>query len=353
MARPDGNKIHIVKTDTIAKLREEPWKFDFFRAMRVLENERPDLPKIGESVLPAQDSVQFTQKTEMGFASSTLGEFTQGTLDARPKLSVRFFGLLGANGPMPLNLTTYALDRSHNGRDGTLVSFLNIFHHRMISFFYRAWALCQKSADYDRPASSRFAAYIGSFFGFGEQTLWNRDTVLDRSKIYYAGRLAFQSRSAAGLQDILGDYFGVAAMIVTFVGHWIAIPEGLRTRLGIVPENATLGCSAILGSHQWDVQNRFRVRLGPMEFSRFRDFLPGGQSLQRLADWIGFYTGNQFFWDVQIRLKAGEVPDTVLGSGSMLGRTSWLKSQPFTSDAEDLIISNPNDSTSPSTLALT
>jgi len=342
-----------MRADTIAKLREEPWKFDFFRALRVLENDRVELPKIGESVLPAQDAVQFTQKTEMGFATSTLGELTQEASDPRPKLSVRFFGLLGANGPMPLNLTHYALDRSHNERDGTLTSFLNVFHHRMIAFFYRAWALCQKSADYDRPASSRFAAYIGSFFGFGEQTLWNRDSILDRSKIYYTGRLAFQSRSVSGLQDVLGDYFGVAAEIVTFFGHWIGIPDDLRTRLGIVPENATLGCSAILGSHQWDVQNRFRLRLGPMEFARFRDFLPGGQSLQRLADWIGLYTGNQFFWDVQVLLKAGEVPDTVLGSGSMLGRTSWLKSRPFTDDAGDLIISNPNDSTSTPTLALT
>lgn len=342
-----------MSSDPIARLREEPWKFDFFRALRVLENEHPELPKIGESVIPAQDSVQFTQQTEMVFASSTLGEFTQDASDARPKLSVRFFGLLGANGPMSLNLTTYALERSHNQRDGTLVSFLNIFHHRMISLFYRAWALCQKSVDYDRPVTSRFAGYIGSFFGFGEQTLLNKDSVLDRSKIYYAGRLAPQSRCASGLQDILSDYFGVAAEIITFFGHWIGIPDDLRTRLGIHPENATLGCSAILGSHQWDVQNRIRVRLGPMDFSRFRDFLPGAQSLQRLADWIGFYTGNQFFWDVQILLKAGEVPATVLGSGSMLGRTSWLKSQPFTSDTGDLVISNPNDSTSTPTLALT
>ncbi len=338
--------------ETVAKLREEPWKFDFFRALRVLENERADLPKIGESVLPAHDAVQFTQKTEMGFATSTLGEFDQGAADARPRLSVRFFGLLGANGPMPLNLTSYALDRSHNERDGTLVAFLNIFHHRMISFFYRAWALCQKSVDYDRPASSRFAGYIGSFFGFGERTLWNRDSVPDFSKIYYSGRLAFQTRSASGLRDILGDYFALPAEVVTFFGHWIGIPEGLRTRLGVAQENAVLGCSAILGSSQWDVQNRFRVKLGPMDFNRFRDFLPGGKSLQRLADWIGFYTGNQFFWDVQILLKAGDVPGTVLGSGSMLGRTSWLKSQPFRSDAGDLIISNPNESTSTPTLAL-
>lgn len=342
-----------MREKTIAKLREEPWKFDFFRALRVLENDRADLPKIGESVLPAQDSVQFTQKTEMGFATSTLGEFEQGAADARPRLSVRFFGLLGANGPMPLNLTTYALDRSHNERDGTLVSFLNIFHHRMISFFYRAWALCQKSADYDRPESSRFAGYIGSLFGFGEKTLWNRDSVLDRSKVYYAGRLAFQTRSSAGLEDILGDYFSVPAKIRTFFGHWIGIPAELRTRLGVAQENALLGCSAILGSHQWDVQNRFRLVLGPMGYSRFCDFLPGGQSLQRLADWIGFYTGNQFFWDVQVLLNAREVPETVLGSGSLLGRTSWLKSRPFTSDAGDLVISNPNEITSTPTLAQT
>ena len=330
--------------DTVEKLRSEPWKFDFFRALRVMENERKDLPKIGESDLPAQDSVQFTQKTEMGFASSTLGEFSQEASDPRPKLSVRFFGLLGANGPLPLPYTMHAIDRSQNEHDTTLVSFLNVFHHRMISFFYRAWAVCQKSADYDRPATSRFDDYIGSFFGFGERSLWNRDSVPDRAKLYYSGRLAFQTRSAAGLEDILGDYFSVPASIQSFFGHWIGIPVELRTRLGVTRENAILGCSAILGSHQWDGQNRFRLRLGAMDSARFRDFLPGGESLKRLADWIIFYTGNQFFWDVQLILKAGEVPSTILGSGTMLGRTSWLKSLPFTSDAGDLIISNPHDS---------
>jgi type VI secretion system protein ImpH len=334
-----------MNAETVEKLKAEPWKFDFFRALRVLENERSDLPKIGESALPAEDAAQLTQKTEMGFASSTLGEFSQGPDDPRPKLSVRFFGLLGANGPMPLPHTMHAIERSQNEHDTTLVSFLNVFHHRMISFFYRAWAVCQKSADYDRPASSRFADYIGSFFGFGERALWNRDSVPDRAKLYYSGRLAFQARSAAGLEDILRDYFSLPATIQCFFGHWIRIPRELRTRLGVARDNGILGCSTILGGHQWDMQNRFRLRLGPMDFARFRDFIPGGASLQRLADWIGFYTGNQFFWDVQLVLKAGEVPGTVLGSESMLGRTSWLKSLPFTSDAGDLIIGNPGDST--------
>jgi type VI secretion system protein ImpH len=332
--------------ETVEKLKSEPWTFDFFRALRVMENERKDLPKIGESDLPAQDAVQFTQKTEMGFATSTLGEFTQGPSDPRPKLSMRFFGLLGANGPLPLPHTMHAIDRSQNEHDTTLVSFLNVFNHRMISFFYRAWAVCQKSADYDRPAASRFADYIGSFFGFGERSLWNRDSVPDRAKLYYSGRLAFQTRSAVGLEDILSDYFSVPATIQPFFGHWIRIPVALRTRLGVARENAILGCSAILGGHQWDSQNRFRLRLGAMDFARFCDFLPGGESMKRLTDWIIFYTGNQFIWDVQLIIKAREVPATVLGSGTMLGRTSWLKSLPFTSDAGDVKINNPRDAVS-------
>jgi type VI secretion system protein ImpH len=332
-----------MNSETVEKLRAKPWRFDFFRALRVIENDRTDLPKIGESNLPIQDAVQFTQKTEMGFASSTLGEFVQGASDPRPKLSVRFFGLLGANGPLPLPYSMHAIDRSHNEHDTTLVSFLNVFHHRMISFFYRAWAVCQKSADYDRPNSSRFADYIGSFFGYGERALWGLDSVPDRAKIYYSGRLSFQTRSATGLQDILSDYFSLPASIQSFFGHWIMIPVELRTRLGVARENGILGCSTILGARQWDVQNRFRIKLGPMDFQRFQDFLPGGASLQRLADWVGFYTGNQFFWDAQVLLKAGEVPATILGSETMLGRTSWLKSAPFKSDAGDFIISNPNE----------
>lgn len=50
------------------------------------------------------------------------------------------------------------------------------------------------------------------------------------------------------------------------------------------------------------------------------------------------YCGEHFFWDVQLVLLAAEVPVTQLGQVGLLGWTTWLKSLPFTRDAEDLVL---------------
>ena len=63
---------------------------------------------------------------------------------------VNFMGLFGPNAPLPLHITDYARDREANAKDETLTAFLNVFHHRLISLFYRAWAVNQKAADLDR-----------------------------------------------------------------------------------------------------------------------------------------------------------------------------------------------------------
>jgi predicted component of type VI protein secretion system len=60
---------------------------------------------------------------------------------ARPRLGVRFFGLTGPQGPMPLHFTEYVRERARNHGDPTLARFLDLFHHRLLSLFYRAWAL--------------------------------------------------------------------------------------------------------------------------------------------------------------------------------------------------------------------
>ncbi len=55
------------------------------------------------------------------------------------------------------------------------------------------------------------------------------------------------------------------------------------------------------------------------------------------------YCGEHFFWDVQLVLAAAEVPATRLGAAGRLGWDTWLKTQPFTRDADDLILNPPKN----------
>jgi len=324
--------------DLIRRIAEKPYDFDFFRTVRLLEATRPELPPLGETLSPKQDLVRFKQKPSLAFAPSTLSACEPGHQERPPQIFVNFTGLLGPNGPLPVFVTEFAHDRQHNGHDSTMVSFFDIFHQRILSLFYRAWAANQKSADLDRPKDSRFADYIGTLFGIGMDSLKNRDAVPDWSKLYFSGRLTNQTRNAEGLGAIVGEFFGVPATINTFQGHWLNLPPDSILKLGDSPTSGSLGVTTILGSRFWDCQLKFRIKLGPMKLADLQRLLPKGDSFKRLKAWVLNYVSEEFFWDVQLVLKKEEVPQTTLGGSSALGWTSWLKSVPMARDADDLIL---------------
>jgi len=328
--------------DIIEALREKPFGFDFFRIVRLLETRARKSPRIGKSLSPRQDPLRFKQRPSLAFAPSTLQGFEPAEDGRAAKLYVNFLGLLGPNGPLPLHVTEYAHDRQHNARDGTLVAFLDIFHHRLLSLFYRAWAVNQKAVDLDRPDESRFAGYIGSLFGLGMESLRNRDAVSDWAKLYFSGRLACHTRNAEGLGAIIEDYFGIRTTIESFAGHWLTLPENSVCRLGASPETGNLGVNTIVGSRLWDCQLKFRIRLGPMRLAELQRLLPTGDSFERLKTWVLNYCGQEFFWDAQLVLKREEVPQICLGDAGHLGWTTWLRSLPFDHDAEDLVVNGAN-----------
>ncbi len=116
-----------------------------------------------------------------------------------PRLYGLFLGLFGPNAPLPLHLTEYAIDRRRNAKDGTLGAFADIFHHRMLSLFYRAWADSQPTVQFDRPDEDRFRLYIGALVGMATPHLDARDALPDQYKRFFAGRLVPQARNAEGL----------------------------------------------------------------------------------------------------------------------------------------------------------
>ena len=317
----------------------EPWRYDFYRAVRLLECAHPERPRIGESMHPKDDPVRFGQDPSMAFAPATISGREPMSGFGRPeRLLISFFGLFGPNGALPLHLTEHARDRQRNARDATMVRFCDTFHHRMTSLFYRAWADAQKSVDFDRPATSRFAAYFGSFFGMGMESLRNRDDAPDVTKIYFAGRLSSQPRNPEGLEAIIAEDFGVPTKLLTFVGQWLRLPPESRCKLGASAESGTLGRTAIVGERFYSGQLKFRLRLGALSLKDYMRLLPTGSAWRRLIAWVRNYTGREFAWEAQLVLKAAEVPSITLGKSGMLGWNCWLKSKPFTRDAGDLVL---------------
>ncbi|WP_322029016.1 type VI secretion system baseplate subunit TssG [Paraburkholderia sp. J76] len=310
-------------------------RFDFFQAVRLVECAHRGLPRVGASLRPRDDALRFGQEPELVFFPTTLRHFAVKQ-DAPPKLAVNFFGLLGPNGPMPTHLTEYVRHRARNAGDPTFARFLDVFHHRMVSLFYRAWATAQPVVSLDRGDDDRFSAYVGTVFGLNEGALRNRDTVPDFAKLHFAGLLAGPTRHAAGLRIVLSRFFGLPVEVLQNVGHWMKLPESSLTRLGSRDEDARLGIGTMLGARVFDRQHKFRVVLGPLSLRDYERFLPGGASLARLADWIRLYVRDPLEWDVNLQLQRAQVPFLALGRRQRLGYTTWLHARPATADGAQL-----------------
>lgn len=318
------------------KLEEEPYRFDFFQAVRLIECANADRPRVGQSTRLTEDPVRFGQMPDLSFAPASLEAFQAPAGGQVPRLLVRFFGLLGPNGPMPLHLTEYARDRLRNSDDPTFARFLDVFHHRLLSLFYRAWSSAQPAVSFDRPGTDRFSEFLASLFGLGLASLRQRDALPDSARLHYAGLLANQARSAQGLQTILGDFLTLPVRVVQYVGHWLVLQEEDHSRLA--RGGVALGQSALLGARVWSHQHKFRIVIGAMALGRYRALLPGSISLRQVAAWVRSYCGDVLACEVQLILRREEVPAMRLGSGMQLGRDSWLPGRPPDRDADDLVL---------------
>ncbi len=245
---------------------------------------------------------------------------------------------------MPLHLSEYARSRQRNSRDPTFRRFCDIFHHRLLSLFYRAWADARPSVSFDRPETDHFARYVASLIGLGFVTLRDRDAMPDLTKLHFAGHLACQTRHADGLAAIVGQFFRMPVRIECFIGAWLPLPEADRTLLGQTPETATLGRTALVGARIWSRQHKFRIVFGPLSRAEYQRLLPGGASFRRLVPIVRNYVGDTLEWEVNLVLRRDEVPPLVLGRQGRMGWTTWLGTRLDASDAGDLFLNASADS---------
>jgi type VI secretion system protein ImpH len=151
-------------------------------------------------------------------------------------------------------------------------------------------------------------------------------------------------RNATNLRTLVADYFRVPVEVEQFRGQWLAIPQSGQTRIG---EFGTLGVDAVAGERVWDVQSRFRLRIGPLRYDQFENVLPDRAPVAErktfflMAQLARLYTGSEYDFDIQLVLEASEVPHAQLsdraGAGPRLGWSVWLISSTPPEDADDAV----------------
>ena len=328
------------------RLFAEPQSFDFFQAVRLLEILQTQRAPVGDFAHPRNEAVRFRVPASLIFPASAIQQLELNKA-GDPEMTVNFMGLIGPLGLLPSHYTELAMERAWN-RDKTLADFLNIFQHRAISLFFRAWEKCHFTVGYERDKTDPVTQRLLDFVGLGLPSLQQRQSVRDESIIFYGGLLALAPRSAAVLESILSDYFSVPVQVDQFIGLWrpLTLTDQCCLDAGSM-ESTELGWGAVAGDEIWDRSSRARVRIGPLTADVYREFLPEGPRYEPLRALTRFYAGNNTEFEVELILRREEVPRCELTDDSgpaQLGWFTWMKSSDsFDRDPHDTILLFPGD----------
>ncbi len=317
-------------------LAKEPWSFDFFRAVWLLEQAR-DGRRVGFFHEPSTEVIRFGAYPSLAFPASSIQSLD--TESAEWKMLVNFIGMTGPLGVLPRLYTVAVQDRLRS-KDFTLRDFLDMFNHRVTSLFYRAWGKYRLPMRYPLGMDDQMSMAFLSLAGLGTAGLRQRHEVDDETFVWFSGLFGLQARSAVALEQILEDYFRVPVDVVQFVGSWCRL-EGDSTCDLSEDEDPSeqLGLGAVVGDEVFDHQSRVRVRLGPLTIAQYRWFLPGESGHRRLRELTRFFSRDQIEFEVQLVLRREDVPACDLAAEVQLGWTSWVKNRPhFPRDPEDTVL---------------
>jgi type VI secretion system protein ImpH len=320
----------------LERLEREAGSFDFHVALRRFEMSFPDKPRLGEAERPSEEPLRVGQEPSLSFEPSAITGFSPANEAGSARLRVGFMGMWGPNGPLPAHLTEYARDRVRHAGDRTLASFVDVFHHRMLLLFHRAWAKAQPTVGMDRAHADAFSLYVGALIGLGLPATLGRDTFPDHAKLFQAGRFAASARNPEGLREIVADFLQLPTAVEEFVGMWAELPVESRWELGVTPATGTLGRTAVVGSRVWTRAHKFRIVLGPLSRFDFERTLPTSEALGTLVALVRFYTNDEWAWDLRLVLSAEATERVQLGRGARLGWTTRIGAA--SGVREDLIV---------------
>jgi type VI secretion system protein ImpH len=343
------------------QLLDEPHRFEFFQAVRLLEGlftrqaaGAPEARRPGDIVA---QRIGFRNTLSLSFPASEIesaetfdaagdvlksAEAREAAVESgevgRVELTPAFFGLLGAQGALPLPYTEQIVSREYLNRDRAARTFFDVFSNRATALFYAAWKKYRLPYHYETDRDERYLPLLLSIGGVAGESVREGlqagpGSVLDEAVAGYALAARHRPMSAAYLQNLLSDYFRVPVRVDQFIGKWYDVPPDQLSVLGDV--NMTLGATALVGGRVWQRDMRVRLVVGPLSRRDYLAFLPGGEEALALGRMLTMLAGVTLEYEVKLVLRHEEVGVCTLGAGSRLGRDAFLCTRDAGQDRDD------------------
>lgn len=331
-------------------------QYDFFQLMEVLSRLYPDRPEPGWGLHFPSEIVRVRAWPSAARSPSDIRSLTivPGP-GGRPELEmeIAFLGLYGLGSPTP----TYFWDYIDEHPDSALRSLLDIFNTRAVGLFFRAWKRYRWHRSRRPGLRDAMTRRVFCLLGLGTERAPERpdlasdrldgettllvehgalDSLGDRMRLLaYAGLLATRTRPVGSLRRLLWDYFeGPSDERAEFLAieenvlSWAYLSEGDWSRLGAQNSRMSPGRHVVAGTRVRDRRGSFRLHVGPLGWSRFLDFLPGGTSFARLVRLTRLASPFGTNFDVELRVRPEDVRGSELGREARLGWTSWIGDSP-------------------------
>ena len=338
------------------RLLAEPYRFEFFQAVRVLEASLKAQGVQGDQAVATH--VRFENSISLSFppseienlrVESSVNELVDDELQVvsnEPKryyMTPSFIGFLGPNGTLPRHYTERISTHQLYNRDKGPRSFLDVYSNRAVALFYGAWKKYRLELEYESKEKKGFLPILMALGGLGHPSLRDRlignddSDVLDESLAFYAGVLRHRPMSAVYLQAVLADYFKVNIKVEQFVGKWYALPKEHQSVLGIT--NVVLGGSALSGQRVWQRDLRIGLHIGPLHKKEFEKFLPREPAARALEQMLKIIVGLTLEFEIKLILHADDVGSSDLSdhrTGGRLGWDTFLATKKQTHDRSDV-----------------
>jgi type VI secretion system protein ImpH len=329
---------------------ETLYELSFEALLRYLDANSPLHERLGYSISLKQDGFRLGQTAMLHFHSSAFSNVVEKPAAHTFQINNVFWGLFGINGPLPNHLTEYAIEREHRYKDTTLVAFCNLFHHRFLSLYYRAWAEAQPTVSYDfsiasktldiKSKTDRFGQKVASLGGASKK---QQPSHLDLS---LAGLFTLKNKSVGTLQQLLQCTLRHPVKVEQFVGTWYTLPEAEQSALGV--RNHQLGLRTTLGKRSFQRSFSVAIYIGPLCFDEYMALLKNKHSLMLIRQMAHKTIGYEFSITLHLKLAAAQKRMSFLNTHTsnepcVLGQNSWICSQRDTASKQHIVLTQVSD----------
>jgi type VI secretion system protein ImpH len=311
------------------RLQKRGYQFNFFQAVKLLEASYEDRPKIGFMGPADKEVVKIHPNDELAFASSDVTRLVldrSETGEDKWEMVENFLGLYGPNSASPMYIAEMIAQCPRD--EDALRDFFDIFNHRILSLYYRAWKKHNIGASVTGYCNDTFSKILFSMIGFDIEGSTDDWKISPGRLLRYSSFFCSKSRPSSGLENMISDFFELNDVsIVQFFPRRYSQSKSSLSRLSNKDDGGRLGESFVLGETITDIAGQFKIRLGSLTMRQFLDFQPGSRKYQELAFLSKIYVKQQLGFSLELVLKPNESECVVISSVEpvgILGQSSWI-----------------------------